>query len=107
MGGPDMVSLADLIDARRQRRRELRAELAPLDQDLPTEEMRTLGYIEGLRRERAGVEHHLRRAESLAPEEKVELPHVAPHEWPRASSLANDLRARLEAIDRELTRVGE
>ena len=100
-----MVSLAEIVAQRIARRRALREELAPLAQDAMTEEMRTLAYIEGLHSERAGVEQHLRRAESLAPGGKVEVPLTPPQRWPSAAVLASELRARLEGIDAEIERV--
>lgn len=66
---------------------------------------RLLDYREALLEERRGVEVHLRRAESLGDDERVEVPFTAPHQWPSAAALASELRARLEGIDAEIERV--
>jgi len=96
--------LAEIVAARRDRRRALREELVPLAQDVATPEMQRLGYVEGLHEERRALEQRLRRAEALAPDEKVEVPLTPPHQWPTAISLTRDLRARLECINAEIAR---
>jgi hypothetical protein len=96
------MGLADIISERRARRRDLRRE--ELEVEGSTDETEAARYREALQRERTGVEQHLRRAESLAPTERVEVPFTAPHEWPSAGALVADLRARLAGIDAEIKR---
>ena len=77
-----------------------------MQQDLATPEMERLDYLEALRAERPGVEARLAALERVGDAQRVEVPYVAPHDWPSAAERRAQLRERLAAIDAELERMG-
>jgi len=102
-----MVNLSDMLAARAQRRRELRAELTELDQGVSTEELQAVAYLEALRRERAHVEADLRRLARQRPDSRAWWPYEkAEGEPPMASERVANAEARLRDIDAEMERVG-
>jgi hypothetical protein len=103
-----MPSLTDLLDARRQRKRELLEELRPLQQDAASEEMQAAAYREGLLEERRGAEAELARLRRLRPESRQWMAwEVQVGEPPSAAERVAAAEGRLAAIDAELARVAE
>ena len=96
---------ADGYVAREERLENLEAEAR--------EQERVAQYVTDLRRERASVEAHLARLRRMPPDAKVAEPLaltdgvvLEPRDPPTAASLISSNEARVEAIDRELERVG-
>jgi hypothetical protein len=100
------MGLAEIVAERLARRRALREELQPLEQDAATPEMQALARIEALHQERAAVRARLRRAQGLDPREPVDLPGVPASERPSAALVVGRLTTRLADIDAELARLG-
>jgi hypothetical protein len=102
-----MASLADIVAARRARRRSLREELRPLEQDVATEEEQAAAYREALARERIGALADVARLRQLRPESRQQMPgDPLDREPPTGAERLARAERRVRDIDAELARVG-